>query len=34
LPPALGEHTDRVLRDLLGYDDDTISALHADGVVG
>ncbi len=30
--PALGEHTDEVLRDL-GYDDDTIDRLVADGVI-
>ncbi len=31
--PALGEHTDRVLRDLAGYDDAAIAALRDDGVV-
>lgn len=30
--PELGEHTDEVLRDLLGLDDDTIHQLHALGV--
>ena len=32
-PPVLGEDTDQVLRDVLGYEDSAISALHADGVV-
>jgi len=32
LGPALGEHTDQVLRDL-GLNDDDIAKLHADGVV-
>jgi benzylsuccinate CoA-transferase BbsF subunit len=31
--PLLGEHTDAVLRDLLGLDDDELRMLHADGVV-
>ncbi|GAA4615112.1 CaiB/BaiF CoA transferase family protein [Saccharopolyspora hordei] len=31
--PAMGEDTDRVLRDL-GYDDNKIAALHATGVLG
>jgi formyl-CoA transferase len=31
--PALGEHTDRVLRDLAGYDDAEIAALRDAGVV-
>jgi len=30
--PLLGEHTDQVLTEL-GYDADTIAALHAEGVV-
>ena len=32
-PPALGEHTDVVLRRLLGMEDATIAALRAEGVV-
>lgn len=32
-PPALGEHTDDVLREVLGFTDVTISALRRDGVV-
>lgn len=32
-PPRLGEHTDRVLREVLGYPDDRIAALRAEGVV-
>jgi crotonobetainyl-CoA:carnitine CoA-transferase CaiB-like acyl-CoA transferase len=31
-PPALGQHTHRVLRDLLGYDDATIETLKREGV--
>jgi crotonobetainyl-CoA:carnitine CoA-transferase CaiB-like acyl-CoA transferase len=31
--PRLGEHTDRVLGELLGYKDETIAALRAKGVV-
>ena len=31
--PALGEHTDEVLRELLGYDDERIARLRADGVI-
>ena len=27
MAPALGQHTDDVLRDVLGYDDDTIAAI-------
>ena len=30
--PLLGEHNDEVLREV-GYDDDAIRRLHADGVV-
>lgn len=33
LGPKLGEHTDEVLRELLGMDDAQIAALHANGVV-
>jgi formyl-CoA transferase len=32
-PPMLGEHTDEVLRDVLGYDDGQIAALRSKGVV-
>ncbi len=32
-PPALGEHTDGVLRDCLGYPDSRIEELHATGAV-
>ncbi|MHB1244056.1 MAG: CoA transferase, partial [Gaiellaceae bacterium] len=32
-PPALGEHTDDVLRGLLGYSDETIEELHAAGAL-
>ena len=32
-PPLLGQHTDVVLRDLLGYDAAAIAALRADGVI-
>ena len=33
-PPTLGEHTGVVLRDVLGYDDDRIGALRAQGAFG
>ena len=32
--PWIGEHTDAVLRDELGIDDDELTALRADGVIG
>jgi crotonobetainyl-CoA:carnitine CoA-transferase CaiB-like acyl-CoA transferase len=32
-PPALGEHTDEVLRELLGYDDARLGALRAGNVI-
>ncbi len=32
-PPLLGEHTDEVLRDRLGLDDDQLSSLHHRGIV-
>jgi formyl-CoA transferase len=32
-PPLLGQHTAEVLRDLLGYDQETVAALKAKGVV-
>ena len=31
--PRLGQHTDRVLRDLLAMDDDDIAGLRAAGVL-
>ena len=34
LPPALGEDTGSVLRDLLGYDDARIADLAASGAFG
>jgi crotonobetainyl-CoA:carnitine CoA-transferase CaiB-like acyl-CoA transferase len=33
-PPLLGEHTDEVLRGILGFDDAAVAALRAEGVVG
>jgi crotonobetainyl-CoA:carnitine CoA-transferase CaiB-like acyl-CoA transferase len=33
-PPLLGEHTDEVLRDVLGLSDSTVAALRAEGAVG
>ena len=33
-PPLLGQHTDEVLRDVLGYDDDRIATLRDDGAIG
>jgi len=32
-PPTLGEHTETVLRDVLGYDEDRIAALRAQAVI-
>lgn len=32
-PPVLGEHTDEILRDVLGYGPERIAALHEAGVV-
>jgi len=32
--PTLGEHTDVVLRDVLGYDDERIAKLRSDGALG
>lgn len=32
-PPLLGQHTDEVLRDIVGMDDSTIKSLKAEGVV-
>jgi len=33
-PPTLGQHTDEVLKDNLGFDEEEIKALRMDGVVG
>jgi succinate--hydroxymethylglutarate CoA-transferase len=33
-PPTLGQHTDEVLRDNLGFGDVEIKALRMEGVVG
>jgi formyl-CoA transferase len=33
LPPRLGEHTEAVMRDLLGYSAEQVATLRADGVV-
>lgn len=33
-PPTLGQHTDEVLRDALGMDEEEINTLRMDGVVG
>ena len=32
--PTLGQHTDEVLRQVLGYDDDRIAALRGAGALG
>lgn len=32
--PTVGQHTDEVLRDLLGYDDERVAALRRDGALG
>jgi crotonobetainyl-CoA:carnitine CoA-transferase CaiB-like acyl-CoA transferase len=32
--PTLGEHTDRVLRELLGLDADEVASLRATGAIG
>ena len=32
--PWLGEHTDDLLRDLLGFDDAEIAALRTEGIIG
>ena len=32
--PTVGQHTDDVLRDVLGYDDDRIAKLRAAGALG
>ncbi|MBT3821400.1 MAG: hypothetical protein HOG04_08370, partial [Nitrospinaceae bacterium] len=32
-PPTLGEHTEEILKNILGYEDDKIKALLDSGVV-
>lgn len=32
-PPLLGQHTNEVLKQLLGYDEDRIKSLHADKII-
>src|SRR5262249_5939519 len=32
--PTLGQHTEEILRDVLGLDDDAIATLRADGIIG
>ncbi|KAK2867779.1 hypothetical protein FQN49_003483 [Arthroderma sp. PD_2] len=32
-PPTLGQHTDEILRNIMGYDKDKIAQLKADGIV-
>ena len=32
-PPLLGQHTDEILRDIVGLDDGAIKGLKAEGVV-
>ena len=32
-PPLLGEHTDEVLKDLIGLDQTTIDALRSDAII-
>ncbi len=34
MAPTVGEHTDEILRDVLGYDDERIAALRDDGALG
>ena len=33
LPGKLGQHTDEILRDILGYDEDTIAKWHEEGIL-
>lgn len=32
-PPTLGQHTDEVLKNVMGYDKEKIAQLKADGIV-
>jgi crotonobetainyl-CoA:carnitine CoA-transferase CaiB-like acyl-CoA transferase len=32
-PPTLGQHSDEILRDILGYDDAHIASLRAEGAI-
>jgi crotonobetainyl-CoA:carnitine CoA-transferase CaiB-like acyl-CoA transferase len=32
--PTLGQHTEEVLREVLGLDDATLAALRAEGIIG
>jgi formyl-CoA transferase len=32
-PPALGQHTDAILSEVLGYDAEAVARLHVNGVV-
>jgi crotonobetainyl-CoA:carnitine CoA-transferase CaiB-like acyl-CoA transferase len=32
--PSVGQHTDRVLKEVLGYDDDKIAGLRSGGALG
>ena len=34
MAPTTGQHTDQVLKDVLGYDDEKIAALRAKGALG
>ena len=32
-PPTLGQHTERILRDLLGYGDEAVQSLRREGAI-
>jgi crotonobetainyl-CoA:carnitine CoA-transferase CaiB-like acyl-CoA transferase len=32
-PPVLGQHTEEILEEMLGYDQETVNSLHDQGVV-